>query len=173
MRSLRFGLVLLLGLSQFSFSAVPRPSKAPQAKWLPYHSEALQFALKYPAAWSVREKENAVAFNSPQTASSHAAMGILKSSQKDLTIDQAADSEAQEAGNPKDWIRTPARVDGRRAIKIVSPRKQDPQSRRVEYYVEGAEGYYLIQCLAPQNEWATYSPLFTTMITTFHFSAPQ
>jgi hypothetical protein len=98
-------------------------------------------------------------------------MGVLRSTVKGLTIDQAADREYKEQNKPADWVRTPSRFGNARALKIIGTNSKDSTKKMVEYYVESSDGYYLVQCLAPQDQWAAYSPLFTVMIKSFQFGS--
>ena len=144
-------------------------SQVPQIRWTFYRNDVLAFQIKVPAAWQVRPNDKAVGFTSPARGAFHAAIGVLRSAEPNLTIEQAARKEFESEGSPGDWQQSYARVGGMRAIKIVKDTTNKPNTKMVEYYIEGPSGAYLLQCIGPQDHWALYSPLFATMLNTFQF----
>ncbi len=171
MKTLNRFLIGLLAVSSF-YSAAPSLS-APLAtgmKWTSYQNPSLHFALKLPNAWEVQEKKNVVGITSPVKGSSYAAMGILKSEKKGMSIWEAASRTLGVSARAEGWKITEAQFGGLPAMKVVSLLKNDPSQRMVQYYVRVGEDLYLIQCSAPVSEWTTYNALFATMIRTFQFS---
>jgi len=147
--------------------SVPSGAAARALSWVPYQSAALKFQLKVPATWKLFETEQAVAFKGPGKSAQRPAIGILRSRQKGLTIEQAADKEFEQAGHPVNWTRSHAYFAGWRALKVVGTSQKS--LRLVEYYVEAPEGYYLVQCIGPKNQWASFSRVFTRIIDSFQF----
>jgi len=144
-------------------------SQVPKIRWIYYRNDLLAFQIKVPAAWLVHPTDKAVGFKSPAKGALHAAIGILRSAEPQLTIEQAAQKEFEAEGNPGDWQQSYAQVGGMRAIKIIKNITTKPNTKMVEYYVTGPSGAYLLQCIGPQDHWALYSPLFATMLKTFQF----
>lgn len=137
-------------------------------KWIPYQNATLGFQVKLPATWVTKETAKAVAFRDTGDDNWHAAFGVLKSSDKDVTIEEAAQRQETKE-QAKDWIRSAASVAGHRAVKIVGTPTKNPGLKMVEYYVEADNGYLLIQCLAIKEGWPVYAPVFATMLRTFSF----
>ena len=139
-------------------------------RWMPYQNPSLHFALKLPDVWQVQEKDNVVGFTSPVKGNTHGAMGILKSSKKGVSIQEAASKGLGVSVRAAGWTLTNARFGGLPAVKVVSAMKDDPTQKMVQYYVQEGEDLFLIQCIAPVSEWSDYNALFATMIRTFQFS---
>lgn len=139
-------------------------------KWLPYQNTSLRFGLKLPNVWQVKENKNVVGFTSPVHGNGHAAMGILKSSKKGLSLQDAAKKELGVSGRAEGWTLSNAQFAGLPALKVASLMKDDPTQKMVQFYVQAGDDLYLIQCIAPVSEWNTYNALFATMIRTFQFS---
>jgi len=125
---------------------------------------------KLPLLWQVQEKNNVVGILSPVTGNSHGAMGILKSSKKGLSIQEAASKGLGVSARAAGWTLSHARFGRLPAVKVVSSLKNDPSQKMVQYYVQAGDDLFLIQCVAPASEWNAYSGLFATMIRTFQFS---
>ena len=66
-------------------------------------------------------------------------------------------------------VRSNSRVAGMRAIKIVGADPKNADHKIVHYYVETSQGIYLIQCQGTQDRWATYSPIFSTILSKLKF----
>jgi hypothetical protein len=176
----RFHIISFAILTALSLSAAVHAAPARKAKpvksaapakavvrWVPYHHETLGFETRVPVGWHVRKTSKMVGFTSP--GDSKAALGVMRSADKSATIEQFADSQFEKEGRPADWVRSPAQVAGMRAMKIVGHPSGKPDMKMVQYYVEGPNGTYLIQCLAPESQWSRYSPYFSTMIGKLQF----
>ena len=65
---------------------------------------------------------------------------------------------------------TTTRIAGLPATKVVGPKQDDPNIRRVEYYVQQSKGHqYYILLMAPANSWDHFAGPFFTMIRTLSF----
>src|SRR6185295_17586742 len=104
-------------------------------RWASYKSNLLNIQVSVPADWSPVKIPKALAFHGDDLSGGTAAIGILKSDQTG-TIEEAADKELEREGNPADWVRTSARVDGMRAIKIVGTVSNNAARKMVHYYIE-------------------------------------
>ncbi len=156
---------------QADLSAMPDSTAPARAtSWVPYQSDTLHFQLKIPSDWTVRAADKAVGFASPdQPAGGHGALGILKSD-KQMSIEEAANQQFKKEGKPAGWLRSPARFGGARALKIIGSSKKAPGLKMVQYYVEASDGYFLVQCMAPEEQWDRFKPLFAIMISHFAFT---
>lgn len=157
---------ILAGLSLAGQAMV---SQVPRIRWISYRNDLLAFQINVPAAWRVRPSDKAVGFTSPARGALHAAIGVLRSAEPNMTIEEAAQKEFESEGEPGDWQQTYARVDGMPAIKIIKNKTTKPNTKMVEYYVAGPSGAYLLQCIGPRNHWALYADLFARMLKTFRF----
>lgn len=145
-----------------------KPAK-PAVRWTAYENGQMRITMRVPAAWEKREGDQAVGFSNPVAEASRAAVGIMKSRQSDVPIEEAVRQHYENEGRPAQWKQTNTRVADCRAIKVVSVNKEHPDHRVVYYYVEGPLGAYLISCFAPQKQWSTYSPLFTSILKQLRF----
>ena len=157
--------VLLLTLA----NAAQANASTPKLRWMAYKSNILNLVVTVPADWQPLKSPKALAFRYADVAGGSAGMGIMKSDQIGASIEQAADSEFEHAGRPSDWVRSPATVDGRRAIKMVGLDPQTPDRKIVHYYIEAPQGVYLVQCQASANHWPLFSPIFTVILTKLKF----
>ena len=139
-------------------------------RWMPYENSSLHFTLKLPMEWQVKEKTNVIGFTSPTHGTSFGAMGILKSSKKGMSAQEAASRKLGVSVRAKGWKISTTQIAGLPALKVVSTLKNDPTQRIVQYYIQARDDLYLIQCIAPINEWTIYNTAFATMIRTFQFS---
>lgn len=96
-------------------------------------------------------------------------MGIMRSSQKKLTIEKAAREEFKVEKQPPEWEQTLTTIDHQPAIRVTAPSKDNPAMQRLDYYVEGPSGVYFVQCVAPRDQWPHYGPVFSLMIANLHF----
>jgi len=147
----------------------PPARAAEKIRWASYKSNLLNIQVTVPAEWTPAKIPNALAFRYDDQAGGTAAIGIMKSAQTGATIEAAADREFEREGRPADWVRTPARVSGMRAIKIVGTLPKNPDRRIVHYYVEAPLGTYLIQCQASLGQWSTFGPIFAQILTKLTF----
>lgn len=146
---------------------------SPKAHWVAFKSNLLNLQVSVPSDWKPVKTPNALAFRYEGLEGSKAGIGILKSSQTEGSINSAADAEFQRAGSPTGWTRTPARVDGMRAVKIVGVDTINPEMKFVHYYIDTAQGMYLVQCQAPAAQWSTYSPIFAAVLDRVKFFQPK
>jgi hypothetical protein len=137
---------------------------APKVHWVAFKSNLLNLQVSVPSDWKPVKAPNALAFRYEALDGAKAGIGLLKSSKTDGSIESTADADFQRAGNASDWTRTPARVDGMRAIKIVGTDAANSGNKFVHYYIDTPKGMYLVQCQAPADQWATYSPIFTAVL---------
>ena len=158
------GLALIISLV-----SVSPGQAAAKTRWASYKSNLLNIQVTVPAEWTPAKIPNALAFRYDDQAGGTAAIGIMKSTQSGATIETAADQEFQQEGSPADWVRTPARVSGMRAIKIVGTSPKNPDRKIVYYYVEAPQGTYLIQCQASLDRWTTFGPIFSEILTKLTF----
>src|SRR5690242_20647118 len=106
-------LVFLFSMAPMKCAAAPSGAKV---RWMAYKSNLLNLQVAVPADWSPVKTPHALAFRYDDLTGGTAAIGIMKSSQEGTTIEQAADAESEKEGRPTDWVRTPATVDGMRAL---------------------------------------------------------
>ena len=139
------------------------------ARWVAYKSNLLNLQVSVPADWKPAKIPKALAFRYDDLVGGTAGIGILKSSQNEKSIEQAAEQEFIREGRPADWVRSPARVDGRRAIKMVGTDPKNPDRKIVHYYIATTQGNYLVQCQASAAQWSTFSPIFTTILMKLKF----
>lgn len=173
--SYKLAVLMALGvLSLLPLLAWSAPlEKSPQSlQWQPYQNQDLHFTIKLPKQWKVLEKGNVVGFTSPSQGPSYGAMGIMKSSKRGISIQEAARQDIGASLDSKSSTQITTRLGGFPAVKVVTTPKSDPTRKLVQYYVRVGEDLFLVQCVGPSNQWAKYSALFATMIRTFQFS-PQ
>jgi hypothetical protein len=161
----RFGLGLVMSGAMTAGLVVEAASKI---RWVAYKSQVLQIQVSVPSDWIAVKSSKALGFHTPGPSDRRAAIGILRSA-SGSTIEEAAEQQFEDAGRPEEWVRSQARVGGARAIKIVGWNKRNPGFKLVQYYVESSHGPYLITCLAPEDAWNLYSPVFAEMLTKFQF----
>jgi hypothetical protein len=142
---------------------------APKIRWTTYKSNLLSLRVSVPAEWTPVKIPKALAFRYEDQAGGTAGVGIMKSDQSGQSIEEAADHQFQNEGSPPDWVRSPARVGGMRAIKIVGLDPKNPDRKIVHYYIEAPLGTYLIQCQASSHRWSTFGPLFAAILTKLTF----
>src|SRR5207245_2197121 len=107
----------------------PAAQAAPKVRWAAYKSNALSLQVSVPADWTPAKIPNALAFRYNDLAGGTAGIGIMRSSQNRMSIEEAADKEFTQEGRPSDWVRTPARVSGMRAIKMVGTSHKNPDQK--------------------------------------------
>jgi hypothetical protein len=139
--------------------------KTPKVRWATYRSRVLGVQVSVPSAWVAKKSPKALGFVTPGPAQERAAVGIMKSAKS--SIEEAADQQMRESG--ASWSKSSSRVAGHRAIKVVGPAKDDPSRKIVQYYIDGPQGAYLVQCMAPAQTWHLYSPLFNSMLARMRF----
>lgn len=139
-----------------------------KTRWLSYKSNLLNVQVSVPADWKPVKIPKALAFRADDLAGGTAAIGILKSDQSG-SIEAAADQQFEREGKPADWVRSPARVNGMRAIKIVGLVANHPDRKMVHYFIETPQGNYLVQCQATADHWSTFGPIFATILSKLKF----
>jgi hypothetical protein len=139
-----------------------------KARWVSFKSTLLDIQVSVPSDWKPIKIPKALAFHADDLAGGTAAVGILKSDQSG-TIEQEADTQFESEGRPADWVRSNARIDGMRAIKIVGLVAKNPERKMVHYYIETPKGNYLVQCQATADRWSTYGPVFATILSKLKF----
>jgi hypothetical protein len=154
--------LFLLGITRVSMAA-------PKPRWATFKSTLLDIQISVPSDWAPVKMPKTLAFRFDDQAGSSAGIGILKSASKETTIDQAADVELDREGHPPTWTRSNARVDNRRAIKLVGVSSKNPEIKLVHYYVEAHLGMYIIQCQATAQRWNTFGPIFATILSKLKF----
>ena len=159
-------LVSALSIAGVQQAGLAAPQKI---RWAPYKSNLLNIQISLPADWKPVKITKALAFRYDDLAGGVAGIGILKSDRTGITIEQAADEEFEHAGKPSDWIRSNAKISGMRALKIVGLDPKNPDHKIVHYTVETPQGIYLIQCQATADRWATFSPIFSTILSNLKF----
>ena len=73
-----------------------------KAHWSAYKSNMIHIELSVPSDWSPVKAPNALVFRYDDLTGGTAGIGILKSDQKDTTIEQTADQAFEHAGRPTD-----------------------------------------------------------------------
>ncbi len=141
---------------------------AAKVRWMAYKSNLLHIQVSVPADWKPVKIPKALAFHADDLAGGTAAIGILKSDQTGK-IEELADQQFDREGRPADWVRSTAKVDGMRAIKLVGILPKSPDRKMVHYYVETPQGNYLIQCQATADRWSTFGPIFATILSKLKF----
>ena len=159
----------LLMLVSLSVGTVWAAQPAQKIHWASYKSNLLHLQFSVPQEWKPTKTPKALAFRYEDADGSSAGVGILKSEMSGSSIDDAANKEIAQAGNPGDWVRTDARVDGNHAIKIVGPDVKNSMRKIVHYYIDTPQGIYLVQCQATADHWDVYSPIFTAILTKLKF----
>jgi hypothetical protein len=145
------------------------PAVKPEARWSSYHDDNLRVAIQVPVAWKLKKTSQVMGFTSPTVGSAHAGVGILKSQNAQMTLNDAVQQQYETEGRPAFWKRTDTLVGGQPAVRILfAPQKQSDQWV-AQYFVQGPEGPYLLQCMAPRAEWSHYYPLFTSILQRVHF----
>jgi hypothetical protein len=141
------------------------------AKYVTYKNPAMGIAIKVPSNWLLKVTPNAVGFSGPGLGDDRPALGILHSTKEDYSIDQAAEKEYKDRKKPSEWKQMNTTVAGARAIKIITvPKKKFNGTKKIlEYYIESGTSYFLIQCIAPTDEWNRYNDTFATILRTFQF----
>ena len=157
------------GILLLSILMLPAPGKAAaKAGWVSYKSSDLNLQVSVPQDWKPVKVPKALAFHADDLTGGTAAVGILKSDHAG-SIEETADQQFEREGRPADWVRSNARVDGMRAIKIVGTVANNPDRRMVHYYIETPQGNYLVQCQATADHWPTFGPIFATILTKLKF----
>jgi hypothetical protein len=155
--------VILLAVSTASAAGTP----SPLARTLKlYRNEDLHFQIKVPKRWIELKSTSMVGFRSRKSGPS-ASIGILRDTRKGMPIEQAARKDYKARSRPKDWQQNLVKINGRRALKVQATLDPNRTRRLLMYYIEGPEGFYLIECLAPADQWPSQEPLFKTMVKSF------
>ncbi len=146
-------------------------AEAAKTRWVTFNSNVLNVQVSVPDDWMPAKSPKALAFHTDDLTGGTAGIGILKSTSNDK-IEELADKEFEREGRPADWVRSNARLDGMRAIKIVGLVANNAERKMVQYFVETPKGNYLVQCQATADRWTTFGPIFATMLSKIKFLAP-
>ena len=144
----------------------------------PYRNADLAFGIDVPDKWFVKPLDSFVSFTAP-TTEGRAELIVFRVPEKNMTIDQAVDRLfSTKTENTAESIRSVARLGDRRAIKLQKTTANQSGinvvrgSRSISYYVEAPVGYYVVLIQAPWEQWATFYPLFSEMLSSIQFLAP-
>jgi hypothetical protein len=162
-RLMIWGLILAVPAAQIS-------AATPSSHWTAYRSNRLSVKVSVPSNWIARISSNAIAFRTGGPSSGFAAIGIMKS-QMDSTIENEATKQFHIEGQPDDWSQSEVLVAGMPAIKILSTAQKNPAIRVLQYYVSTPNGSYIIQCMAPKNDWERYQQIFSDTVLKLEFLA--
>jgi hypothetical protein len=165
---IRTGAILALSAFVSALALVTSTQAAAKTPWLSYKSNLLNVQVSVPSDWKPVKIPKALAFHADDLSGGTAAIGILKSDQTG-SIEEAADKQFEREGRPPDWVRSPARVDGMRAIKIVGMVGNSSNRKMVHYFIETPQGNYLVQCQATADRWSTFGPIFSTILSKLKF----
>jgi hypothetical protein len=141
----------------------------PAARWSSYHDDNLKVAIQVPAAWKAKKTSQVMGFTSPVVGNGHAGVGIMKSQNIQMALNDAVQQQYETEGRPAFWKRSDTLVGGQPAVRILFAPKTQSDRWVAQYFVQGPEGPYLLQCMAPRAEWAHYYPVFSTILQRVHF----
>jgi hypothetical protein len=86
-----------------------------------------------------------------------------------MRIEEAVKQEFDDPNRSTDLQKAPSRIGDQPAIKVWGSKKNDPNTRMVEYYVQRGEHQYYILFQAPHASMDRYSPVFNKMIASMKF----
>src|ERR1035438_1110230 len=141
-----FALGLCIAVRGWSDPMPTRPSKM-----MDYAQPQGLYRFRYPSSWKVSENEKALLIKSPGDPGLIGVFGIVRIADT-TSIHDAVLNEFKQ--RPADLTQSDATVAGLHATKLVGPKKGDPSTKMVEYYIELPNGKkYYVLLMAPLNRW--------------------
>jgi hypothetical protein len=139
-----------------------------ETRWLVYEDTGGAYQLNYPSTWQVLTKGTALVITSPGGPETRGVFGITPRA-GGVTMDDAVKKEFDDPNRPADLVKSPARIGGLPAMKIVGSKKGDPNTRVVEYYVQNGSHQFYVLFQAPRAAMSQYTALFNGMIASIKF----
>ena len=168
MRVLRWVAFVMVVLAASGWNSALVSAASSRVKWLDYTDQNRLYSLRVPSSWEVLSKGNAVVIASREDPAQRGVFGItLRPGGK--TVEEAVEQEFQAKDRPTDLVKSPARIAGAPAVKVVGSKKGDPATRVVEYYAQNGDHQYYLLLQAPRDRWNQYNAIFYIMIRSFKF----
>jgi hypothetical protein len=150
-------------------AAPPASFDAPlSGGWETFSDPGNAYKIDYPNDWHVLHKGNAVVITSPGRPEDRGVFGITLRTHAP-SVEESVDKEFADPNHSRDLQKAASRLAGLPATKVWGSKKNDPNIRVVEYYLQKGDAQYYILFQAPHLEMSKFGPVFQKMIGSFQF----
>ena len=157
--------LIITGLSSAGMSMT-----APKTLWQTYSCDDLGVQLTVPASWVAATSDQAIAFRTTGALDSVAGVALMRSDEKATNPKEFSDASLGTEGLDH-WSQSHVTIAGLEALRVIGYSKGNSALKLVRYYIATPSGPYLLQFMAPANNWRQYKQYMKTIVDSIHIGA--